>query len=69
MDEKQWSNNFKGKIFYYHGTAKLLEVVETKSDDQGRVLIPDINICDNELLLINLYNVNTEKEHLDTQLN
>ena len=66
MDEKQWSDNFKGKTFYYHGTTKPLEVVETKNDEQGRVLIPDNNICDKEFLLVNLYNANTEKEHLDT---
>ena len=26
----------------------------------------DIQICDKELLLVNLYNTNTEKEQLDT---
>ena len=48
-DEKQWSDNFKGKIFYSHGAtnscdvaiaflgSKSLEVVETKNDDQGRM--------------------------------
>ena len=42
------------------------EVVETRNDDQGRILILDIKICDKELLLVNLYNANTEKEQLDT---
>ena len=77
-DEKQWSVNIKGKIFYSHGTtnscsvaiaflgSKSLEVVETKNDDQGRILILDIKICDKELLLVDLYNANTEKEQLDT---
>ena len=77
-DEKQWSDNFKGKIFYSHGTtnscgvaiaflgSKSLEVVETRNDDQGRILILDIKICDKELLLVNLCNANTEKEQLDT---
>ena len=76
-DEKQWSDNFKGKIFYSHGAtnscdvaiaflgSKSLEVVETKNDDQGRILILDIKICDKELLLVNLYNANTEKEQLE----
>ena len=76
-DEKQWSDNFKRKIFYSHGRtnscgvaiaflgSKSLEVVETKNDYQGRILILDIKICDKELLLVNLYNVNTEKEQLD----
>ena len=43
--EKQWSDNFEGKIFYSHGTtnsccvaiaflgSKSLEVVEKKNDD------------------------------------
>ena len=77
-DEKQWSDNFKGKIFYSHGTtnscgaaiaflgSKSLEVVETKNDEQGRILIFDIKICDKEVLLVNLYNASTEKEQLDT---
>ena len=75
---KQWSDDFKGKIFYSHGTtnscavaiaflgSKSLEVVETENDDQGRILILDKKICDKELLLANLYNANTEKEQLDT---
>ena len=70
----------KGKIFYSHGTSnscgiviaflgsKSLEVVETKNNDQVRILILDIKICDKELLLVNLYNANTEKEQLDTKL-
>ena len=74
MVEEQWSDNFRGKIFYSHGTtnacgvavdfhdSKSLEVVETKNDDQGRILILDVKICDKELLLVNLYNANTEKE-------
>ena len=77
-DKKQWSDDFKGQIFYSHCTtnscgvaiaflgSKSLEVVETKNDDQGKILILDIKICDKELLLVNLYNANTEKEQLDT---
>ena len=73
-DEKQWSDSFTGKLFYSHGTtnccnitiaflgSKSLEVVEIKNDDQGRNLIVDIKICDKQLLLVNLYNGNTEKE-------
>ena len=78
LRKKQWSDNFKGKIFYSHGTtiscgvsiaflgSKFLEVVETRNDDQGRILIVHIKICDKELLLINLHNANTEKEQLET---
>ena len=77
-DEKQWSENFKWKIFYSHGTtnscgvgiaflgSKSLEVAETKNDVQGRILTLDIKIYDKELLLVNLYNTNTEKDHLGT---
>ena len=43
-----------------------VEIVETKNDDQGRILILDIKIWDKEFLLVNLYNANTEKEQLDT---
>ena len=45
---------------------KSLEAVETTNDDQGRILILNIKICDKELLLVNLYNANNEKERLDT---
>ena len=77
-DEKQWSQNFKGEIFYSHGTrnswgvaipflgSKSLEVVETKNDDQGRILILDIKICDKELLLVDFYNSNTENKQSGT---
>ena len=41
-------------------------IVGTKNDDQGRILILDIKICGKELLLLNHYNANTEKEQLDT---
>ena len=72
--EEQWSDNFRVKIFYSHGTtnscgvaisflgSKRLEVVETKNDDQGRILILDVKICDKELLLVNLYNPSTENK-------
>ena len=46
--------------------SKSLEVVENKDEDQSRILILHIKICDKELLLFNLYNANTEKEKLDT---
>ena len=77
-DEKQWNENFKWKIFYSHVTtnscgvgiaflgSKSLEVAETKNDVQGRILTLDIKIYDKELLLVNLYNTNTEKDHLGT---
>ena len=66
------------KIFYsystknYWGVAVLFlvskpwEVAETKNDGQGRILTLDIKIFDKELLLVNLYNANTEKNQLDT---
>ena len=39
---------------------------EPKKDDQGIFLILYIKICDKELLLVNLYNANTEKGQLHT---
>ena len=63
-DEKQWSDNFKGKLFYSHGAtkfcgaafaflgSKVLEVVGTKNN-RGRIFIFDIKICDKELILVN----------------
>ena len=47
-------------------SSKSLEIVETKNNDQSRILKRDIKICDKEVIRINLYNANTEKEQLDT---
>ena len=42
--------------------SKSLEVVDTKNDDQSNVLILDVKVFDKEILLVNLYNENIEKE-------
>ena len=59
-----WYNKFLRSSNFLD--SKSLEEVETKNDDHGRILILDIKICDKELLPLNLYNSNTEKELLDT---
>ena len=76
-NEKQWRDNFTDKKHYSHKKANscgvaisflgsnTLEVAETKINDLCRVLILDIKTCDKELLLVNLYDTNTEKEQLD----
>ena len=45
--------------------SNTLEVAEAKNNDLGRILIVDIKTCDKELLFVNLYDANTEKEQLD----
>lgn len=43
-------------------SSKSLKVVQTKINDQGRILMLDIKICDREFLLVTLYNENNEKK-------
>ena len=65
-------------MFFCHGKSnscgvligfignKPFNVKNKISDDNGRILILEVNIDDSEFLLINLYNANTEKEQLST---
>ena len=56
--EKQGNGNSKWKIYYSHGATKFFQYYnwiswlkifrsfETKSNEKGRMLIPDMRICD-----------------------
>ena len=40
-------------------------VKKQQTDKEGRILILDVSANDSEYIMINLYNVNTEKEQID----
>ena len=77
-DEIRWKDDFKGEVFYSHGKSnscgvlicfigpKKLFISNKLSKNDRRVLIFDVDIDDENLFLINLYNLNTEAEQLKT---
>ena len=68
----------KGEVFYSHGKSdscgvlicfigsKKLFISNKLSDNDGRILILDVDIDDKNFILIYLYNPNTEAEQLKT---
>ena len=54
-----------GVTIGYCGT-EAFKVVNTTCDKNGRILILNVELNGTNLLLINLYNVNTESEQLST---
>ena len=77
-DEVKWKDDFEGKVFYSHGKSnscgilicfigsKKVFIRNKLSDNDGRILILDADIDDENFILINLYNPNTEAEQLKT---
>ena len=76
--ESEWKNDFKGKLYFSHGTTssrgvmigfkttKKFSVGKISKDDNGRILIIEALINDTSFVLVNLYNANTEPEQLKT---
>ena len=77
-DEIKWKDNFKDEVFYSHGKSNSCSVLicfifskkffirNKLSDNDGRILILYVNIDDENFILINLCNPNTEDEQLKT---
>ena len=77
-DEIKWKDDFKGEVFYSHGKSNscgvLICFISSKkffirnklSDNDGRILILDVDIDDENFILINLYNPNTKAQQLKT---
>ena len=71
-----WRNDFKGELFFSHGTINSCGVMigylysnkinRIKNDNQGRILVVDADIDEEKFVLINLYNANTETEQIKT---
>ena len=77
-DEKIWNDEFKGQLFFSHGKTnscgvaigfidtKALNILNIRRDNLWRILVIEVKINDSVFMLINIYNVNTESEQLQT---
>ena len=77
-DEIKWRDEFNGELFFSHGKAnscgvaigfygsKTIEQINKISDKSGRILLVEATIDDTVFVLINIYNVHTESEQLET---
>ena len=73
-DEIKWKDDFKGEVFYSYGKSNSCDVLicfigskklfirNNLSDNDGRILILDVDIDYENFILVNLYNPNTEAE-------
>ena len=69
-DEKRWQDNLTGKTFFSHGNSNScglaiallgnmnFNVLNKTQDNDGRILILDVQVDDAAFLLIKLYNAN-----------
>ena len=77
-DEDVWKKQWGDDIHFSHGTSNSTgcavafsnkfpySIIKESKDTQGRFLILEINVNDDKLLLINLYNANTENDQIET---
>ena len=76
--EKEWADGFKGQLFFSHGKTnscgvaigyvgnKPCSLISQIKDNHGRLLVLEVKIDSEILILINIYNANTESEQLST---
>ena len=78
-DERAWKKDFgSDNLYFAHGRSNSccvaicfcrdinINVVKERKDSQGRILILEVSLNDSIIIFINLYNANTEIEHLKT---
>ena len=78
-DEKIWNDEFERQLFLSHGKTnycgfvaigfvgtKVLNILNIRRDNLGRILVIEVKIDDSVFVLINIYNANTESEQLHT---
>ena len=80
--EQIWSNEYKGKIYFSHGSSNsrgvalllpranqnfTLNIKDVKSDDDGRILLVDTEVENNPLVFLNVYA--PTKDNVDFQNN
>ena len=77
-DEKKWGDEFGSLLYFSHGTSnscgvatayigsKKFEVLQKKTDNNGRLLILEVKIDEHIFILVNLYNANIESEQIST---
>ena len=75
--EQELKEDFYGQVFFFHGKTsscgvvtayfgtKKFSVKKQQTDQEDRILILGFSINYSIYILINLYNVNTEKEHIE----
>ena len=75
-DENTWADDFKGQVFFSHGTSNSRGVLiaylgsqsfvvkNKRNDDAGHILILNVSIDDTDYILVNIYNANTETEQI-----
>ena len=77
-DEKKGNDDFKGTLFFSHGTTNSCRVAigysgrrsfileERKTDKNGCLLLLDVAVDEQNFVRVNLYNANTVKDQLNT---
>ena len=77
-DEKQQKDEFNGPLFFSYGKTNYcgvatgvlgknsFDLIDQKSDENGRILIIEAKINEYNFIVINIYNSNTESEQLKT---
>ena len=77
--EKEWKKCWNGQIYFSHGQSNStgcaiafsenldikIDADKISRDEKGRILILEATYDSKKLLLINLYNANTEKDQLE----
>ena len=70
-NEKVWSDEFEGQLFFPHGKTnscgvtigfvgtKALNILNIKHDNLGRILVIEEKIDNSVFVFINIYNTNT----------
>ena len=79
-DEKKWADELKGLIFFPHGKINpcgvaigyignnKVDVLDKKTDKNGRILILGVMVDETNFVLVNIYNPNTKTEYITTLL-
>ena len=74
-DERAWSDEFEGKLFFSHGKINSCgvtigfvgtNILNVKRDNLGRILVIEVKIDDSVFVYINVYNANIEPEQMHT---
>ena len=74
-DERAWSDEFEGKLFFSHGKINSCgvaigfvgtNILNVKRDNLGPILVIEVKIDDSVFVYINVYNANIEPEQMHT---
>ena len=78
-DENVWADDFKGQVFFSHGTSNFRGVLiaylgstsfvvkNKRNVEAGLILKLHFSIDDNDHILVNIYNANTETEQISLE--